>query len=120
MFVVVSLRGPHCFGVSLFRLHGSTGVTGPLQLFRWWHRWKDNDGKIAVIKVSNPSVPVSLLLDDVGHLPKNARDVREFPTTYPHPVLSATVFGPDLAAAKATRAIGVVAVWKEKQLTGAS
>jgi len=96
----------------------STGVTGPLQLFSWWHRWKDNTGKIAVIKVPNPSVPISLLLDDVGH-PANASDLRNFPRTYPHPVLSATVFGPDLAAAKAARTIGVVAVWKEKQLTAA-
>ena len=45
------------------------------------------------------------------HLPDGAND-RDFPLTYSHPVLAATVFGPDLAAAKAAGAIGVVAVWK--------
>jgi hypothetical protein len=50
-----------------------------------------------------------LLLDDVGHLPAGARG---FPGSYRHPVLSAKVFGPDLAAAKSAGAIGVVAVWQ--------
>jgi hypothetical protein len=50
---------------------GPNGVTAPLQLFSCGHRhrWKESDGKIAVIEVPNPSVPVSLLLDDVGHVP---------------------------------------------------
>ena len=91
----------------------SKGVTGSLQLFRSGHRhrWKDSADKIAVIEVPYPSVPVGLFLDDVEHLPDGAND-RDFPLTYSHPVLAATVFGPDLAAAKAAGAIGVVAVWK--------
>jgi hypothetical protein len=91
---------------------GSNGVTAPLQLFRCGqrHRWKESTGKIVVIEIPYPSVPTSLLLDDVGHLPAGASG---FPRTNRHPVLSATVFGPDLAAAKAAGAIGVVAVWKE-------
>ena len=92
----------------------SEGVTGSLQLFRSGHRhrWEESADKIAVIEVPYPSVPVGLFLDDVGHLPDGANDPRDFPLTYPHPVLAATVFGPDLAAAKAAGAIGVVAVWK--------
>jgi hypothetical protein len=88
---------------------GRNGVTGPLQLIRCAHWWKNGAGKIAVIEVPYPRVPIKLLLDDVGHLPADAIG---FPDTYRHPVVSATVFGPDLAAAKAAGAIGVVAVWK--------
>ena len=88
---------------------GSSGVTGPLQLVTCARRWKDSAGKIAVIEVPHPNIPVKLLLDNVGHLPADAID---FPDTYRHPVVSARVFGPDLAAAKAARAMGVVAVWK--------
>src|SRR5262249_13576654 len=88
---------------------GPDGVTGPLEIFRWGHWWKDCTGKMAVIEVPNVSVPISLLLDDRGHLP---RGVRGIPDAYRHPVLSSIVFGPDLAAAKAAGAIGVVAVWK--------
>jgi hypothetical protein len=87
---------------------GPNGVTGPLQLFSCSQWWKDG-GKIAVIEVPCPSVPIKLLLNELGHLPADAVG---FPDTYRHPVLSATVFGPDLAAAKAAGAIGVVAVWK--------
>jgi hypothetical protein len=88
---------------------GPDGVTGPLQLFSCSHWWRDSAGKIAVIEIPCPSIPTKLLLDDVGHLPADAVG---FPDTYRHPVLSASVFGPDLEAAKAAGAIGVVAVWK--------
>lgn len=88
---------------------GPVGVSGPLQLVRCGARWSGVAGKIAVIEVPHPSVPVRLLLDDVGHLPAGARG---FPESYRHPVLSAKVFGPNLAAARAAGAIGVVAVWQ--------
>lgn len=91
---------------------GPNGVTGPLQLFSCGHWWKNFTGKIAVIEVPYPSVPVGLFLDDMGHLPASANDPRDFRPTYQHPLLAATVFGPDLAAAKAAGAAGVVAVWK--------
>jgi hypothetical protein len=89
---------------------GPLGVSGPLQLVRSASWWNCVAGKIAVIQVPHPSVPVKLLLDDVGHLPADASG---FPDVYRHPVLSAKAFGPDLAAAKAAGAIGVVAVWQE-------
>jgi hypothetical protein len=89
---------------------GPGGVTGSLQLVGCgWRRWKDAAGKIAVVEVPNPSAPRSLLFDDVGHIPVDSVGFRD---SYPHPVVSATVFGPDLVAAKAAGAIGVVAVWK--------
>ena len=88
---------------------GPNGVTGPLQLFNCSRWWKDGIGKIAVVEVPNPSVPIKLLFDEIGHLPAGAAG---FPDTYRHPVLSSTVFGPDLAAAKAAGAIGLVAVWR--------
>ena len=88
---------------------GRQGVSGPLRLVRCASWWKGVAGKIAVIEVPHPSVPVSLLLDDVGHLPADAGG---FPDTYRHPVLSAKAFGPNLAAAKAAGAIAVVAVWQ--------
>jgi hypothetical protein len=98
---------------SAYPYSGCTGpedIKGSLQLFRCGHRhrWEDSDGKIAVIEVPYPSLPVELFLDDVRHLPADA----SFPRTYAHPVLAATLFGPDLAAAEAAGAIGVVAVWK--------
>lgn len=88
---------------------GPGGISGPLQPVRCAYWWKGIAGKIAVIEVAHPSIPVKLLLDDVGHLPADAIGI---PDTYRHPVLSARTFGPDLAAAKAAGAIGVVAVWK--------
>lgn len=90
-------------------LTGPAGVTGPLQFVRCGARWSGVRGKIAVIETPDPSVPVRLLLDDVGHLPAGAGG---FPESYRHPVLSAKVFGPNLAAARAAGAIGVVAVWQ--------
>lgn len=86
---------------------GPAGVTGPLHFVG--ARWSGVRGKIAAIEIPHPSVPVRLLLDDVGHLPAGARG---FPESYRHPVLSAKVFGPNLAAARAAGAIGVVAVWQ--------
>lgn len=88
---------------------GPLGISAPLQFVRCPARWSGVAGKIAVIEVPHPSVAVGLLLDDVGHLPAGAGG---FPGSYRHPVLSAKVFGPNLAAAKAAGAIGVVAVWQ--------
>jgi hypothetical protein len=88
---------------------GHPGVSAPLQFVRCAARWSGVTGKIAVIEIPHPSVPVRLLLDDVGHLPAGAGG---FPESYRHPVLSAKAFGPNLAAAKAAGAVGVVAVWQ--------
>jgi hypothetical protein len=84
---------------------GLEGVTGRLKLagcFPW-----NMDGKIAVFDVPYPKVPIRLLVDDLERLGHG-----EFPETIAHPVLAATAFGPDLAAAKAAGAIGAVAVWR--------
>jgi len=89
---------------------GPLGISGQLQFVRCTARWSGVAGKIAVVEVPHPSVAVGMLLDDVGHLPTGANG---FPHSYRHPVLSAKVFGPDLAAAKAAGAIGVVAVWQD-------
>ena len=112
----------HRSGVTVASAYPYSGCTDTedveeaLQLFRCGqrHRWKDSAGKIAVIEVPYPSLPVELFLDEVGHLPASARPHDFLPPTYTyaHPVLAATVFGPDLAAAKAAGAKGVVAVWK--------
>jgi hypothetical protein len=81
------------------------GVSGQLAL-AGCVPWK-MDGKIAVFDVPYPRVPIKLLVDDVEQLGNG-----DFPRTIAHPVLAATAFGPDLAAAKAAGAIGVVAVWR--------
>ena len=88
---------------------GPGGITAPLQFVRCVDRWSNCNGKIAVVEVPHPSIPVKLLLDDVGHLPA---DATVFPDSYSHPVLSATVFGPDLASAKRAGAVGVILAWK--------
>jgi hypothetical protein len=95
-------------------LTGPDGVAGPLELASCVP-WK-MDGKIVVFDVPCPRVPVKLLVGDLGHLLAGATD---FPKTISHPVLASTVFGPDLAAAKAAGAIGVVAVWRKEELTAA-
>jgi len=64
-------------------------------------------GKIAVFAVPYPKVPIKLLIAEADKL-----GTGRFPKTIAHPVLAATAFGPDLAAAKAAGAIGVVAVWR--------
>jgi hypothetical protein len=88
---------------------GSTGVTGPLQLIGCGLKgYTGAVGKIAVVKVPHPSIPVSILLDDVAHIPA---DSVGFPSDFQHPVVSAVIFGPNLFAAKAAGAIGIVAVW---------
>jgi hypothetical protein len=84
---------------------GLEGVTGRLKLagcFPW-----NMDGKIAVFDVPYPKVPIRLLVNDLKQLGDGY-----FPKTIAHPVLAATAFGPDLAAAKAAGAIGAVAVWR--------
>ena len=86
-------------------LTGPEAVSGPLEL-AGCVPWK-MDGKIAVFDVPYPKVPIRLLVDDLEQLGDG-----EFPKTIAHPVLAATAFGPDLAAAKAAGAIGVVAVWR--------
>src|SRR6516225_5841085 len=86
-------------------LTGPGAVSGPLEL-AGCVPWK-MDGKIAVFDVPYPKVPIRLLVDDLEQLGDG-----EFPKTIAHPVLAATAFGPDLAAAKAAGAIGVVAVWR--------
>jgi len=85
------------------------GITAPLHLVRNPYWWFGCAGKIAVIEIPHPSVPVNVLLEDVGHLPADATG---FPTTYQHPVLSAYAFGPMLSLAKRAGALGVVALWK--------
>jgi hypothetical protein len=84
---------------------GLEGVTGRLKLadcFPW-----SMDGKIAVFDVPYPKVPIRLLVNDLKQLGDGY-----FRKTIAHPVLAATAFGPDLAAAKAAGAIGAVAVWR--------
>ena len=85
---------------------GPEGVTGRLTLAGCCP-WKMN-GKIAVFDVPYPKVPIRLLVDDLERLGDG-----DFPRTIAHPVLAATAFGPDLAAAKAAGAIGAVAVWRK-------
>jgi hypothetical protein len=87
-------------------LTGPDGVTGVLQL-AGCVPWKMR-GKIAVFDVPYPSVPVKLLVDELGRLQLGASD---FPKAIAHPVLASTALGPDLAAAKAAGAVGVIAVW---------
>jgi hypothetical protein len=85
---------------------GPKGVTGRLKLAGCFP-WKMDD-KIAVFDVPYPKVPIKLLVDDLEQLGDGV-----FPKTIGHPVLAATAFGPDLAAAKAAGAIGAVAVWRK-------
>ena len=85
---------------------GPKGVTGRLKLagcFPW-----NMDGKIAVFDVPYPKVPIRLLVNDLKQLGDG-----DFPKTIAHPVLAATAFGPNLAAAKAAGAIGAVGVWRK-------
>ena len=86
-------------------LTGPEGVSGQLEI-AGCVPWK-MERKIAVFDVPYPKVPIKLLVDDVEQLGDG-----DFPKTIAHPVLAATAFGPDLAAAKAAGAIGVVAVWR--------
>ena len=97
---------------------GPNGVTGPLQHIGCGLKGCANTvGKIAVVKVPNPSIPVSILLDDVAHIPANSVG---FPSAFRHPLVSARMFGPNLLAAKEAGAIGVVAVWTELPPTQAA
>src|SRR5262245_3650744 len=86
-----------------------TGIAAPLHLVGYPYWWFGCRGKIAVIEVPHPAVPVNLLLDRVSQLPADATG---FPDHYRHPGLSAYAFGPKFVLARLAGAVGVVAIWK--------
>lgn len=88
----------------------ASGVTAPLHLVTCPYWWFGCAGKIAVIEIPNPSIPLDVLVHEIGRIPANAADI---PDPYAHPVLSAQGFGPALRLAKWAGALGVVAVWKD-------
>jgi hypothetical protein len=88
---------------------GPAGIAAPLHLVGYPYWWFGCRGKMAVIEVPHPAVPVNLLLDRVSQLPA---DATAFPDDYRHPVLSAYAFGPKFWLARLAGAVGVVAIWK--------
>lgn len=95
----------------------ASGVTAPLHLVTCPYWWFGCAGKIAVIEVPNPGIPLDVLIHEIGRLPANAANI---PDSYAHPVLSALAFGPALKLAKWAGAVGVVAVWKDLKAADAN
>jgi hypothetical protein len=92
------------------------GITAPLVFIpgRQYGRAKD---KIAVVEVPNKAVPTNALFDVRKEFPEG---VAVLPVKIENPVLSSTLFGPDLAAFRKAGALGVIAVWKNMSLGMAS
>lgn len=84
------------------------GVTAPL-VFVPGKRYGRVQGKIAVVEVPNKAIPRNGLFDIHAEFPK---ETSVLPGTIYNPVLSGTLFGPDLPACRKAGALGVIAVWK--------
>lgn len=84
------------------------GVEAPL-IYMDKKRYRKAKGKIAVVEVANKAIPTEVLFDEHDTLLSGKKVL---PDKIINPVLSATLFGPDLAAYKKAGATAVIAVWK--------
>lgn len=89
-------------------LTDSDGITAQL-VFIPGKQYKKAEGKIAVVEVPNKAVPTDALFDIHKEFPEKAANL---PENIYNPVLSSTLFGPDLVKYHKAGALGVVAVWK--------
>lgn len=89
-------------------LTDSAGVTGEL-VYIPKKQYGRSKGKIAVVEVPNKSVPTDALFDVQFEFPKGDTIL---PERIYNPVLSSTLFGPDLVKFRKAGALAVVAVWK--------
>ena len=87
---------------------GVAGAAGNLALVsgRWYGKAK---GKIAVVEVPNKAIPTDALFGIDREYPAGSTVL---PRSIRNPVLSSTLFGPDLDRFRKAGALAVIAVWK--------
>ncbi|KAJ3199987.1 hypothetical protein HDU82_009276 [Entophlyctis luteolus] len=85
---------------------GSGGVEGRLVRVGPFTPWSRAAGAIAVVACAHPSVATSALVSAW-----DAQQAAAWPQALSNLVVSATVFGPDLARARAAGVLAVVVVW---------
>jgi hypothetical protein len=84
------------------------GITAQL-VFIPGKQYRRAKGKIAVVEVPNKAIPTDALFDIQKEFPEGTAVL---PRKIYNPVLSSTLFGPDLVAYHKAGALGVIAVWK--------
>ncbi|MDO5576192.1 MAG: hypothetical protein Q4F84_03865 [Fibrobacter sp.] len=89
-------------------LTGESGVEAPM-IYMDGKRCRKAKGKIAVVEVPNKAIPTEILFDEHDTLLSGKKVL---PDEIINPVLSSTLFGPDLDAYKKAGAAAVIAVWK--------
>lgn len=88
---------------------GITSQNGVVGKLRFYHAKKDSKmkGKIAVIKVTNFSLPTFLLMHKIAQYPDNAR----LAFSMRHPLVAATLAVDKIKAAKDSGAVAVILLW---------
>lgn len=89
-------------------LTNEDGVNGPLVLIEG-KNYKKAKNKIAVVEVPNKPIPTEILFDIHENLLSGENVLSD---EIINPVLSSTLFGPDLEKLKKAGAVAVIAVWK--------
>ena len=89
-------------------LTNKKGVSGRLVALSG-KQYRKSKGKIAVVEVPHKTVPTNALFDIHTEYPADAAIL---PEDIYNPVLSATLFGPDLTGFRKAGALGVIAVWQ--------
>ena len=90
-------------------LTDTNGINAPLKYIEAYKDYESVRGTIAVIKITNHSIPTSILFDLLKELPEGSSF---YGKEINNPVISSTLFGPKLNILRNAGALGVIAVWE--------